>query len=484
MNDGDAERLLAKLRGATGEREWFEFKENKAIPEEIGEYLSALSNSAALVGQARGFVVWGVNNESHEIVGTSFRPHETKVGNEDLEPWLGRLLSPRIDFRVHEHTVGGHHVVIFEIPAANHTPVRFRDTEWIRVGSYRKKLKDYPEKARALWSLLSRSCFEEGLAVEGVTAEQVLELLAVRSYFALARLEVPSTPAAILERFEAEGFIRAGGDGRFDITNLGAILFARDVREVGLRRKGVRSIQYKGTNRLDPIRETEGKRGYAYGFDNLIAHINDKLPQNELIERALRTEQRMYPEVAIRELVANALIHQDFSLTGTGPMVEIFSDRIEITNPGIPLIDTQRFLDAPPQSRNDALAAQMRRLRICEERGSGIDRVIAAVELFQLPAPDFRVTDHHTRVVVYAHRVLADMSRADRIRACYQHAALQWVSNQVMTNATLRKRFAISEKNYSMASRIIAETMKAELIKYADPDNKSKKHAGYIPYWA
>ena len=97
----------------------------------------------------------------------------------------------------------------------------------------------------------------------------------------------------------------------------------------------------------------------------------------------------MFPELAVRELVANALIHQDFFVTGAGPMVEIFDDRIEITNPGEPLVDTQRFVDTPPRSRNEALASLMRRFRICEERGSGIDKVVLQVELFQLPAPLF-----------------------------------------------------------------------------------------------
>lgn len=117
----------------------------------------------------------------------------------------------------------------------------------------------------------------------------------------------------------------------------------------------------------------------------------------------------MYPPLAIRELVANALIHQDFNLTGTGPMIEIFSDRIEITNPGVPLIDTLRFIDEPPISRNEILASLMRRLNICEERGSGIDKVIFQVEMFQLPAPDFQVTSNHTKAILYAPKDLAGM---------------------------------------------------------------------------
>ena len=125
----------------------------------------------------------------------------------------------------------------------------------------------------------------------------------------------------------------------------------------------------------------------------------------------------MYPELAVRELVANALIHQDFTITGAGPTVEIFADRMEITNPGRPLIDPLRFIDEPPRSRNEALASVMRRANICEERGSGIDKVISLVEAFQLPAPDFRVTDRSTIAVLLGPRDFSEMDRGDRIRA-------------------------------------------------------------------
>jgi ATP-dependent DNA helicase RecG len=192
----------------------------------------------------------------------------------------------------------------------------------------------------------------------------------------------------------------------------------------------------------------------------------------------------MYPSLAIRELVANALIHQDFNMTGTGSTIEIFSDRIEITNPGKPLIDTLRFIDEPPISRNETLASVMRRLNICEERGSGIDKVIFEVESYQLPAPDFQVTSNHTKAILYAPKPLSKMDRNDRVRACYQHACSRWISNKKMTNASLRERFGIDDKNYPVASKIIADTLKTQLIKPYDPDNTSKKHASYIPFWA
>lgn len=191
----------------------------------------------------------------------------------------------------------------------------------------------------------------------------------------------------------------------------------------------------------------------------------------------------MYPEPAIRELIPNALIHQDFSITGSGPMIEIFSDRLEITNPGEPLVKTERFLDSPPQSRNESLASFMRRLGVCEERGSGVDKVVSETERHQLPAPLFESPDGFTRAVLFTHRPLRQMNRADRTRACYLHACLRYVERDPMTNSSLRARLGISEPNKAMASRIIGDAFKDGLIKPEDP-RQGKKYAKYVPFWA
>jgi predicted HTH transcriptional regulator len=170
-------------------------------------------------------------------------------------------------------------------------------------------------------------------------------------------------------------------------------------------------------------------------------------------------------------------------LTGNGPTVEIFDNRIEITNPGIPLIDTLRFIDEPPQSRNEEFAALMRRMNICEERGSGIDKVIFHIEFYQLPPPDFRVTDGSTIVVLFQPANLSEMGRQEKVRACYQHACLKWVSGTQMSNNSLRKRLGIKDSNYPMASRILKDTIGDGLIKSYGEQN-SKKASKYVPFWA
>ena len=211
-------------------------------------------------------------------------------------------------------------------------------------------------------------------------------------------------------------------------------------------------------------------------------YIGANIPMNEEIGKALRRNIPMYPPIAIREFVANALIHQDFSIGGSSPMIEIFSNRMEITNPGKPLIDVFRFIDHTPISRNEKLASLMRRMNICEERGSGIDRALVQCELAQLPAPDFQKEDLFTKVVMFSPMTLRQMDKEDKRRACYQHCCLQYLSGQKMTNESFRGRLNISDENYSMASRIISDTIKAGYIKLDDAST-SKKYARYVPFW-
>lgn len=480
----DVASLVTRLLSNGHELEWLEFKRNNAEPAEIGQYISALANSAALHGESSGFLIWGIDDSTTTVVGTTFSPKTTKKGSQLLEIWLAHALNPRVDFRFREGMIDGKHVVVLEVPCAASAPVSFEGEEYIRIGSSKTKLRGHFEKERKLWLRFSRVSFEDGVAMGNVSSDDVVRLLACESYFDLAGLPVPSSADAVCERLVDEGVIRRNTGGGFDITNLGAIAFARQLKPLGLERKAVRLIVYSGEARYDSGKELVSTEGYASGFKRLVETMEALLPSNEVIEKALRTQVALYPPLAVRELVANALIHQDFLLTGTGPIIEVFQGRMEITNPGRPLIDPQRFLDATPKSRNEKLAALLRRLGICEERGSGIDKVVRQAEVYQLPPPDFRMSDEHTVAVLFAPRPFPQMDRAERVRACYQHAGLQFIARKYLTNSSLRDRFGISVANSAIASRIIGETLDAGLIKADDPENRSRKHARYVPYWA
>ena len=476
--------LVHELRKLPAETEWVEFKHNRAEPEEIGEYLSALANSAALLGKVNAYLIWGVDDATHDIIGTVFTPSAVKVGTEELESWLLRFLAPKINFRFHEIEIENKPVVLLEIGAAFRHPVQFKHQEFIRIGSFKKKLKDYPEKERTLWRVFDRIPFEHAVTAEHVAGEDALRLLDYPAYFDLLELPIPDGRAAILDALAKDALILPCEAGDWNITNLGALLFAKKLDDFpDLKRKAIRVIHYKGRGRVETMREQVGGKGYASGFRGLIDFIMALVPTNEILVKALRRTVPMFPELAVRELVANALIHQDFFMTGTGPMVEIFDDRMEITNPGEPLVDPLRFIDTPPKSRNEVLASLMRRFRICEERGSGIDKVVDQVEFYQLPAPQFEVPEGFTKAVLFSHRPLNQMDKADRVRACYLHACLKWVMRDYLTNASLRERFGVEEKNKAAVSRYIREAVEDKAIIPFD-ESAPRKLMKYIPFWA
>ncbi len=476
--------LVRELCALPRETTWVEFKVNNDSPERIGELISALSNAAALEGREAAYLVWGVDDATHAVVGTRFRPAEAKKGAQELESWLLQMTTPRLHIRFHEVEVAGKPVVVLEIPKASGRPTIFGGSEYVRIGSISKPLKDAPEHERALWRSFDTTPFEDRPAATDLDAADALALLDYAAYFRLLGVPVATDQAGILARLQDDRMLKRNDAGRWTITNLGAVLFALDLtRFPSLGRKVLRLIVYDGRGRLLTSREHLFAQGYAVGFAAMIDFLAALLPRNEVIGAAFRREVPMYPDLAVRELIANALIHQDFAVSGAGPMVEVFADRLEITNPGTSLIDVARLVDSPPRSRNEALASFMRRIGVCEERGSGADKVVFETELYQLPPPLWEPLDGSMRVTLFAHRSFAEMSRAERIHACYLHACLRFVMREPMTNTTVRERFGIDPKNAATASRIIRDALDDGLIKPYDED-QSKRHSRYLPFWA
>lgn len=486
MTPSDPQRLVDLINDLVGHEEasWLEFKLNNADAEMVGIRISAISNAARLAGQQTGFMVWGIDDVTHSVVGTTFNPDTQRVGNQVLSLWLAQQLMPSIafNFQTIQHPAG--RLVLLEIPAATAAPVAFRNIAYIRIGSATPKLSEYPERYQALVGALRPYAWEHGVVVQYVTSDDVLNLLDYSQYFRLTKQPLPDNRAGILDRLKADQLIAEDVGGRWNISNLGAILFAADLGQFpqSIARKSVRFVAYGGTNKAEPVtHRQDGKKGYAAGFEGLIGYINGLLPKNEHIGQALRVEHPLFPELAIRELVANALIHQDMTITGTGPQIELFADRVEITNPGAPLLKPERMIDLPPRSRNEAIASLMRRMGLCEEQGSGLDKVIAQAELFQLPAPLFRAADESLQVILYGPRKFAQMTPDERVRACYQHAVLRFLSGDRMKNASLCERFGIAKQNAAQASGVISLSLQQGLIKPADPEHP---RSGYVPFWA
>lgn len=250
-----------------------------------------------------------------------------------------------------------------------------------------------------------------------------------------------------------------------------------------LNRKAIRVVQYADDTKLKILKEYNGTKGYAVGFEGLMGFLEALLPSQEIITETVRKTITKYPMIALREIIANALIHQDFTVSGSSPLVEIFQSRIEVTNPGIPLVDINRFIDNPPKSRNEILSSLMRRLKMCEELGSGWDRIALECELKQLPAPKILLYEENTKVILYSELPFANIPHEEKLWSCYLHACIKYLTHEGLTNSSLRQRFGLADTAAAQISRLIKEAVSEGVIKPFDAET-SQRYMKYIPGWA
>lgn len=460
---------------APAEHEHLEFKEAK----QQFDTTKLLRYCVALANEQGGYLVLGVSDKPpRRVVGS--QAFATPSDLNAIKAYVVEKLRMRVEAVELDHPNG--RVLVFEVPPRPvGQPIHLEGAYLMRVGGDLVPMT--PDQLRRIFSEGQPDWFSEP-AKHRASPDDVIALLDTQTYFDLLKLPYPTTREAVLARLSSENLIGPDHEG-WRISHLAALLLAKrlDAFPLALARKALRVVIYEGSNKLLTREDKTLTRGYAVGFEEFVDFAHSAAPQNRFIEEAIRQETKMFPKQALRELIANALIHQDFTASGTSVMIEMFDDRVEISNPGIPPIKVERFIDEY-RSCNEPLADLMRRLGICEEKGSGIDKVISAVEIFQLPAPDFRVGEMRTTAILFAHEDFANMSKADRMRACYQHCCLRYVSNRRLSNQSLRERFGLPESKAATVSLIIGMTKEAGLIKQDDSESTSTRYARYLPFWA
>jgi predicted HTH transcriptional regulator len=458
-------------RQVASEHPRLEFKEAKTQFDnrKLYEYCVAIANEGG------GYLILGVADKPpRPVVGTQAFRDPVAMAEKLFE-----AVGFRVDIEEVAHPAG--RVLVFHIPS------RPRGTAYHLEGKYLMRSGEAlvpmsEDQLRRIFAEGQPDWLEEH-SKAGLDGQAVVELLDTQTFFELVKLPYPRERDGVIDRLLRERLVDET-EGGYAIRRLGGLLLAKRFEDFpDLARKAPRVVVYTGTSKTETRLDQTGTKGYAVGFQGLVRFVMAQLPQNEVIEDALRKEVKLVPEVAIRELVANALIHQDFAIGGASVMVEVYSNRVEISNPGEPVVPVERFIDGY-QSRNERLADLMRRMGICEEKSSGIDRVVQVAEVYQLPAPDFRAGHRRTSVTIYGPRDFEEMDRADRVRACYQHCALRWVMSERMTNESLRERFHLPESKRAITSQIIAATMEAGLIKPDERVGTSRKFARYLPFWA
>lgn len=458
-------------RQAPSEHQRLEFKEakNQFDFRKLQQYCVALANEGG------GVLLLGVADKPPRPVVSSQAFPDTVRVTQDLFHAIGF----RVEVEAVAHPDG--RVLVFHVPSRPRGTAYHLDGKYLmRAGEALVPMSE--DQLRRIFAEGEPAWLEQHSVVK-LDSQQVVELLDTQTFFELLKLPYPTDRSGVIDRLLRERLVDEL-DGAFAIRRLGALLLARRLEDFpDIARKAPRAVVYTGTSKLETRLDQVGSKGYAVGFQGLVQFVMNQLPQNEVIEDALRKAVKLVPEVVVRELTANALIHQDFDVGGASVMIEVYANRVEFSNPGEPIVPVERFIDGY-QSRNERLADLMRRFGICEEKSSGIDRVIQAAEMYQLPAPDFRAAHRRTVVTLYGPKPFEEMDRNDRVRACYQHCALKWVMSEKMTNQSLRERFHLAENKAAIASQIIAATIEAGLIKSDESIGKSRKFARYLPFWA
>lgn len=400
MNQAELEQKLAELVALPQECEWVEFKSSYADPQLIGEYLSALSNAAALHRQSHGYIVWGVEDGSHSIKGTSFTPRQTKgMGNDDLEPWLARLLSPRMEFRIFEFPAGDNKpVVLFQVQAANSSPVAFSGREYIRVGSHKKPLMEFKEKERELWKILSapNEDWSEGIC-EGATIDH-LDPEAIRfardEYLKKLKGDPRKKPLADeVPGWSNEEFLNRAKvckNGR--ITRTAILLLGKN----------------ESTHFLSPaVAQITWVLKDEQGIQQDYAHLGPPfiLAVGQVFERVRNLTYRYLPDATLfpievsqydpwvtRELLHNCIAHQDYSMRGRINVVEqphslLFTNRGKFLPGSVEAVITS---DAPPDFYpNRFLVDAMVNLNLIDTIGSGIPRAFNKQRQRNFPMPTY-----------------------------------------------------------------------------------------------
>ena len=405
--------LVQQLITEPNELEWLEFKENFHSPEEIGQRISALSNGACLVNKRYGYLIFGVKDDDHSIVGTTFDPKKKKAkGNEDLEFWLVSRLNPRIDFKIYQLDFEGKNVILFEIPATSGSPVSFLHETYIRVGSYTKKLKDYSEKEKQIWQSMSTDWSAE------ICQDASLEDLDPIAIATARQLFIRKNPrlAEDVPTWDDTTFLnKARVTIKGKITHTAIVLLGLPesahfinpaVAQITWILKSAESVEKDYQHFYTPL---------LLAVDEVYHKIRN-LKYRYLMDGTLFPEEvDQYDPYIIREALSNAIAHQDYRMRGRITIVEKEDSTLTFQNYGsfLPLSIEQVISgDSPEQKyRNTFLVNAMMQLNLIDTIGSGIRRMFLKQREKFFPMPDYDLENNRVQVKITGKVISLDYAR-------------------------------------------------------------------------
>ena len=406
MNTAELTALLDRLRAEPREAEWLEFKTNRYEPQGLGEYLSALANSACLLGKPRAYLVFGIEDGTHGVVGTTFDPHAEKGKGEQLLPlWLSVGLHPNVGFEIHPFTYEGARVVLFEVHPAFDRPVAFYGTAYVRDGTSKTELKKYPEKERAIWH---RRVDWSAQVCEQATLDDLdpEALIKVRREYTT---KFPQQAADVAGWDDATFLNKAKLTIKGAVTHAALLLLGR-AEAATLLAPAVARISWMLKNeRNEELDYEHFGPPFLLNVDKVLARIRNltlrALPDGTLFP----VELTQYDPWVIREALHNCIAHQDYGLRGRVQVVET-PDSLLLTNVGGFLpgrVETVIEQDAPLEIyRNPFLADAMVSLNMIDTQGGGIKRMFQKQRERFFPMPDYDLSQPERVMVTLRGRIL------------------------------------------------------------------------------
>ena len=446
----DLNKVVKELIAYPTEANWFEFKENWYEPMGIGEYISSLSNAAALEGQAFGYLVWGVNNETHEITGTKF-DYRVDVKNEPLEHFLARQIMPDNNFSFREITMEGKRVVVMVVPAASKIPTGFDGNRYLRIGSSKVNLNKYPERESNLFYIL-----RVGLPTICNTESEYQDLTFDKLFVYYAAKGV-----ALNKRNFKKNLGLLTENGKY---NLLAQLISDDSHIP------IRFAIFNGTDKASTMYSVRefGNTCLLFSLDKVLEY-GEVLNVPQADERGRKVERKEVPlfnQEAFREAIINAFVHNQWT-TGNAPMITVYSDRIEILSRGtIPPGQTiEGFYAGESVPVNQKLSDMFLQLHISERTGRGVPKI---TEVYGKETYEFR--ENSIVVSIPFTRVQADEMTHDEMKMTYDkvkmtHDGTKMTHDELETTYDEYKRDAERILEFCAIPRTIHEIMETLELK-------------------
>ena len=473
-------QLLEKSISATPqELNELDWKASASQAERMARHLSAFANYSG-----GGFLVYGVDDDG-TVVGLTKEQNDlfaSQIGN-----WARDLTTPEVRTQIFSFEFKGKNLLGIYIEEAFDKPVHKKsgtlNDSYLRAGGQSRLMTRTEIRHSMMTSRNQR--FEE---MPASLSQDIINN--INDYFDfsefLKRTNFESSNIQHLNEHLFAHKLLARVDQSYIPTNLAVLSCAKKLSALpSYERFAVRVTEYSDTTKMHAKRDQTFHAGISLSLDLIVNHLISILPLSETIHDATKLKTSIIPQIAIRELVINSVMHRDLTKTNSFITIEVFSDRIEITNPGglLPDISVDRLIDHPSVCRNEVLSDFLRKLNLAEERGSGVDNALAAIELWGLPPVIFESERDYFKAIILMPRKYNEMSKEERITAAYQHACLNKIIGKKTTNSTLRARFKFSTNETTKVGRLINDAIDAKKIKLANPD-ASRRDYHYLPYWA